>query len=118
MGEFDDLLPEFLQEAEDIFENLYQHLGGLTPGPFPTEVMDAINRGVHTLKGGAGLFGFEKCKEKCHKLEDKVNELKKNNSDLTAEFISFLKREISEIQEGLKVTKPTDEPKSDEAPTA
>jgi len=64
---------EFLAEAEDILEDLNQQLLALeqmvSSGSTDPDIVNAIFRGVHSLKGLSGMFELEKVSSLSHKLE-------------------------------------------------
>ncbi|WP_294946956.1 chemotaxis protein CheA [Sulfurivirga sp.] len=64
----DPLLEQFLSEAQDNLSYLDAHLKDLESGD--PEQVNALFRAAHTLKGGAGLVGFEAVKEITHAAED------------------------------------------------
>ncbi len=66
----DAFLEIFLQESADHFEALNQELVRLEDNPADRDLLYSILRHVHTLKGSAGMFGFERLKTVGHRLED------------------------------------------------
>ena len=61
------LLEQFLNEARDNLAYLDENLESLQEQEVDT---DALFRAAHTLKGGAGLVGFESVQRLTHKAED------------------------------------------------
>ena len=51
----EDILQDFLVEAGEILELLSEQLVELENNPEDTELLNAIFRGFHTVKGGAGF---------------------------------------------------------------
>lgn len=64
------LLEEFLQEGKECLEEFSRHLLALEKQPGESRLLDSLFRRVHTLKGNAGLFGFEPLKALAHAAED------------------------------------------------
>ena len=55
----DELLQDFLVEAGEILEKLNGQLVELEQRPDDRELLNAIFRGFHTIKGGAGFLNVE-----------------------------------------------------------
>ncbi len=52
-------LPAFISEAEEHIEMLEQLLLQLEGQPGDRELLDALFRSAHTIKGSAGIFGLD-----------------------------------------------------------
>jgi two-component system chemotaxis sensor kinase CheA len=55
-GEDDEILQDFLVEAGEIIELLSEQLVDLEKSPDDKSLLNAIFRGFHTVKGGAGFL--------------------------------------------------------------
>jgi len=80
----DELLQDFLIEAGEILEQLNEQLVELENSPEDSELLNAVFRGFHTIKGGAGFLSIDAMVAICHRTEDIFNmlrndELKINN---------------------------------------
>ena len=65
----EDILQDFLIEAGEILELLSEQLVELERSPDDSELLNAIFRGFHTVKGGAGFLSLtELVKENQHRL--------------------------------------------------
>ena len=51
-----EILQEFLVEAGELHEQLNDQLADLKSNPHDTELLNAIFRAFHTIKGGAGFY--------------------------------------------------------------
>ena len=51
----EDILQDFLVEAGEILEQLQEQLVDLENNPEDADLLNAIFRGYHTVKGGAGF---------------------------------------------------------------
>ena len=71
----DAILEQFLTEARENLSFLDKHLKELEDGD--EEVVNALFRAAHTLKGGAGLVGFNAVKEITHAAEDLLDAYRK-----------------------------------------
>ncbi len=85
---------EFIAEAEEILEVISKNLlameesqDRLSPHP---EIINAIFRGVHTLKGIAGMMGFNNITELSHTLENLLDAMRMGRLTLTSVVIKLL----------------------------
>ena len=80
MSKSEDPLKEFVAEAEEIIENLNQNLLVMEATEDKTtvrpDVLNAIFRAAHTLKGMSGMVGLKKISEISHRLEDMLDNLR------------------------------------------
>ncbi|MBI3596323.1 MAG: chemotaxis protein CheA [Nitrospirae bacterium] len=80
MSKPENLLKEFVAEAEEIIENLNQNLLAMEATEDKTtvrpDVLNAIFRAAHTLKGMSGMVGLKKVSEISHRLEDMLDNLR------------------------------------------
>jgi len=72
----DDILQDFLVEAGEIVEKLSEQLVNLEKSPRDSELLNAVFRGFHTVKGGAGFLGLTALVAVCHRAEDVFNTLR------------------------------------------
>ena len=63
-------LQAFTQEASDLLEQSEDTLLHLEDNPNDPELINALFRAVHTIKGAAGLFGFDAVVEFTHVTEN------------------------------------------------
>ena len=66
----EDILQDFLVEAGEILELLSEQLVELENNPDDTELLNAIFRGFHTVKGGAGFLAMTELVDACHCAEN------------------------------------------------
>ena len=85
---------DFLAEAEEIIDKLSLDLVGLSDFPETEEcnpeLINSIFRGVHSLKGLAGMFGFTDLAELAHNLENLLDSLRLGKVMLSQSIISVL----------------------------
>lgn len=71
---------DFLAEAEEIIDQLSLDLAGLSDcaesGECSPELINSVFRGAHSLKGLAGMFGFEEIADLAHNLENLLDSLR------------------------------------------
>jgi len=63
----DEILQDFLVEAGEILDLLGEQLVELEHTPEDTELLNAVFRGFHTIKGGAGFLALNAMVEVCHR---------------------------------------------------
>lgn len=72
----DELLQDFLVEAGEILEQLNEQLVELEQRPEDKDLLNAVFRGFHTIKGGAGFLNIDPMVALCHRTEDVFNALR------------------------------------------
>jgi len=85
---------DFLAEAEEIVERLSTDLGTLgdcaDSGECDPDLLNAIFRGAHSLKGLAGMFGFADIQQLSHNLENLLDSLRLGKVPLTNATMNLL----------------------------
>ena len=66
----EDILQDFLIEAGEILELLSEQLVELENNPDDKDLLNAIFRGFHTVKGGAGFLSLAELVDTCHGAEN------------------------------------------------
>ena len=67
----------FFDEAQEHLETLEERAMGLAAGHQDAETLNAIFRAAHSIKGGAGTFGFAQLTDAMHELETLFDGLRK-----------------------------------------
>ncbi|KGO98284.1 chemotaxis protein CheA [Novilysobacter defluvii] len=68
-----DICADFLVEAREILDQLGEQMVVLEHTPDDSEGLNAVFRGFHTIKGGAGFLDFAPMVKLCHAFEDRLN---------------------------------------------
>jgi two-component system chemotaxis sensor kinase CheA len=84
---------EFIAEAEEIIEDVSNSILELQDQYNP-ETLNSIFRGIHTIKGLTGLFGFKGITDFSHTLEFLLDDLRLGRIEFTNDIIDFLLRNI------------------------
>ncbi len=107
----DEILQDFLVEADEILEKLSEQLVDLEQSPEDAELLNAVFRGFHTIKGGAGFLSLTALVEVCHHAEDVFNILRQGDRVVDASLMdAFLRVTDSvndmfdEVREGIDPT--------------
>jgi two-component system, chemotaxis family, sensor kinase CheA len=94
VSDVDRARDEFFAEAQEILETLSRDLlsldDRLRAGEGDPEQINDVFRGVHTLKGLAGLFGARRMSVLSHELEDLLDELRLGKRPLTRDTLDLL----------------------------
>ncbi len=84
------LVSIFIEEAEENIEILEARIITLEKNPDDSEVINEAFRAMHSLKGGAGLAGFNKIKDFSHKAEDLFESIRSGSLRITKDIVTVL----------------------------
>lgn len=85
-----EILQDFLIEAGEILEKLGEQLVDLEHRPRDSELLNAVFRGFHTVKGGAGFLNITSLVEVCHRAEDVFNVLRQGQRVIDADLMDVV----------------------------
>lgn len=85
-----DILQDFLTEVGEILELLSEQLVELEQRPDDTDLLNAIFRGFHTVKGGAGFLQLDAMVECCHVTENLFDELRNMKRKVTPSLMDVV----------------------------
>lgn len=88
--EDEELLQDFIVEAGEILEQLNEQLVELENRPEDSELLNAVFRGFHTIKGGGSFLGLDALVEVCHKAEDVFNLLRNGERKVDTELMDIM----------------------------
>ena len=83
-----DPIETFRMEADDLLEQIEQGLLDLTHRLDDMDLVNAVFRGLHTLKGSGAMFGFEALAAFTHHCETAFDRVRKGEVPATAELVS------------------------------
>ncbi|UUY07200.1 chemotaxis protein CheA [Pseudomonas sp. J452] len=95
----EEILQDFLVEAGEILELLSEQLVELESRPDDTDLLNAIFRGFHTVKGGAGFLQLNELVECCHIAENVFDILRKGERRVTAELMDVVLQALDAVNE-------------------
>jgi two-component system chemotaxis sensor kinase CheA len=81
---------DFLVEAQEHFELIEQNFLALEESPGNLDILNAIFRSVHTIKGASGFLGLAKVQSLSHIGENILDDLRKGRMTLTPEVMELL----------------------------
>ena len=87
-----DQLPieEFLEEADELVEDLESSLLELESNLKDRSIIDKIFRAMHTIKGGAGMVTQSELSDYAHHLETLLDQVRSGGVECTSELVSTL----------------------------
>lgn len=90
MASLDDLKKTFFDECDEAMQQIEIGLTDIRSGEGNDETINAVFRGVHSVKGGAGIFGFEQLVEFAHVFETVLDGLRNGSLTATPENLDVL----------------------------
>lgn len=105
-----DFYQTFFDEADELLADMEQHLLVLVPSDPDTEQMNAIFRAAHSIKGGAGTFGFSVLQETTHLMENLLDDARRGEMPLNTDIINLFLETKDIMQEQLDAYKSSQEP--------
>ncbi|ABV86708.1 chemotaxis protein CheA [Shewanella pealeana] len=93
----EEILQDFLIEAGEILELLQEQLVTLENNPDDTELLNAIFRGFHTVKGGAGFLGLSPMVDVCHEAENTFDLLRTGKREVSANLMDVILQAVDSI---------------------
>lgn len=95
----EEILQDFLIEAGEILELLSEQLVDLEKTPDDRDLLNAIFRGFHTVKGGAGFLSLTELVETCHGAENIFDNLRNGGRELTSEVMDTILQALDTVNE-------------------
>jgi two-component system chemotaxis sensor kinase CheA len=92
---------EFLAEAAEHLDALNEALLLLEKDPLDEETINKIFRSFHTLKGNAGLMGYQAFSELAHALEDLLSTIRNGKLTATRPIIDVMLEGVDTLEQGL-----------------
>ncbi|WP_339412103.1 chemotaxis protein CheA [Pseudomonas sp. EA_35y_Pfl2_R5] len=115
-GADEEILQDFLVEAGEILELLSEQLVELESRPDDMNLLNAIFRGFHTVKGGAGFLQLNELVECCHIAENVFDILRKGERrvdsalmDVVLEALDAVNSMFTQVRERTDLTPATPE---------
>lgn len=94
-----EILADFLVEAGELVAGLGDQLLALENAPDSPELLNAVFRAFHTVKGGAGFLAIDPMVKLCHRGEDLLNEARSGRVRLHADYIDALLNTLDCLQQ-------------------
>lgn len=97
-----DARADFLIEAREILDRLGEQIVTLEQTPGDRALLDAVFRGFHTIKGGAGFLDLPPMVALCHAFEDRIDAARSGARALDATAFDSAQRAVDLLQEMLE----------------
>ena len=90
MASLDQLKQTFFDECDEALQQLEAGLTDIRAGQSSDDTINAVFRGVHSVKGGAGIFGFEALVGFAHVFETVLDGLRRGSVMATPDNVDVL----------------------------
>lgn len=87
LGEYQDI---FLEEADELLQELNQNLLELERNPENDEIINNIFRAAHSLKSSAAFVGLNDLSDLAHKMENLLQGIRDKTNDITPEVVDVI----------------------------
>jgi chemotaxis signal transduction protein/HPt (histidine-containing phosphotransfer) domain-containing protein len=109
MGEFSDLIPEFVEESLEHLKNIEEDIIIIEQGTADNELINRVFRAVHSIKGGSSFLGLKNIEHLSHKMEDIFNLVRNNDLEFTSRISSSVLTSIDMLKEMLERSESSDD---------
>lgn len=92
----------FFEEANELLESLEGYLLSLEQNPDNPEIISAVFRVMHTIKGSSGMFGFDAISSFTHEVESTFDAVRNGSAPVTPQLISLTLKARDHIMDMLK----------------
>src|SRR6266568_6583883 len=87
MASLDQLKQTFFDECDEALQQIEAGLTDIRGGQHSDDTVNAVFRGVHSVKGGAGIFGFEALVGFAHVFETLLDGVRRGSLKATPETL-------------------------------
>ena len=108
----EDILQDFLIEAAEILEQLSEQLVQLENDPENKDLLNAIFRGFHTVKGGAGFLSVSALVDTCHGAENVFDTLRNGQRSVSADLMDVILQALDTINAQFAQLQAREEPEA------
>ena len=106
----DEILQDFLVEAGEILETLGEQLVELEQRPDDQNLLNAVFRGFHTVKGGGGFLNLTTLVAVCHRAEDVFNLLRQGERQVNAQLMDVILKVTDIVNEMMDSVRSGEDP--------
>lgn len=106
----EEILQDFLVEAGEILEQLSEQLVDLEQNPDDKQLLNAIFRGFHTVKGGAGFLQLNALVGCCHYAENVFDILRNGQRKIDSDLMDIVLQALDAVNEMFEVVRAGGEP--------
>ncbi|ASP40592.1 chemotaxis protein CheA [Bacterioplanes sanyensis] len=105
----------FFEESFEGLEVMESQLLGLQSGITDMEAVNTIFRAAHSIKGGAGTFGFSDVAHFTHSVETLLDEIRAGKRPVTEEYVDLFLQSVDVLRELLQALNNQESPSLDRA---
>jgi two-component system chemotaxis sensor kinase CheA len=102
MGEFNDLIPEFIEESLEHLKRIEEDISSLEKGAADNGLINRVFRVVRSIKGGSSFLGLKNIERLSLKMEDIFNLVRSNDLEFTSRVFSSLLKSIDKLRKMLE----------------
>ena len=95
----EEILQDFLVEAGELLEQLSEQLVDLEQNPDDKQLLNAIFRGFHTVKGGAGFLQLTALVDCCHYAENVFDILRNGQRKIDSDLMDIVLQALDAVNE-------------------
>jgi two-component system, chemotaxis family, sensor kinase CheA len=106
----EEIMQDFLVEAGEILEHLSEQLVDLENQPNDADLLNAIFRGFHTVKGGAGFLSLNTLVDCCHEAENVFDILRNGQRAVTSDLMDVVLEALDSVNEMFEAIKAGETP--------
>ncbi|MGO3739948.1 chemotaxis protein CheA [Marinomonas foliarum] len=106
----EEILQDFLVEAGEILEQLSEQLVDLEQNPDDKQLLNAIFRGFHTVKGGAGFLQLNALVGCCHYAENVFDILRNGQRKIDSDLMDIVLQALDAVNEMFEVVRAGGDP--------
>ncbi|HEX8948859.1 MAG TPA: Hpt domain-containing protein, partial [Dissulfurispiraceae bacterium] len=96
--EMDEIISEFITEAEETLEKIDPMFVSLETKGYDKDALNEIFRGMHTLKGAAGFLGFQQIVDVAHRAESIMKKLRDAEVELSRELMDVILKSVDNLR--------------------
>jgi two-component system chemotaxis sensor kinase CheA len=113
MDDLAEFKQTYFQECEDLLADLEGQLTALQDGETDDEILHAAFRAIHSIKGGAGAFGFTRLVGFAHVFETVLDQMREHRLDTSSANVALLIRSGDVLTDLVAAAQNDEEPPDD-----
>ena len=89
MDDLEEFRLIFFQECQELLQALEDSLSSIEEGDYDNDTINAAFRAIHSIKGGAGAFGFDGMVSFCHSFENVLDLVRNDKIPLDGNMVKL-----------------------------
>ncbi len=103
----------FFEECEELLEALVEGLSSMEQDPDDMNVVNAVFRAVHSIKGGAGAFALDRLVSFAHTFETVMDKVRSQELKVTEELMHLFHRSGDQLADLVEAARDEREPNAE-----